>query len=405
MKKVFLVLLVSTLILPMTTLGALGAPYGLGDLGKPDDYGKTLKRFKHTISQYETFVEQLPASLDWRDFGVVTPAGDQGSCGCCWAFASVGAFESKLLILGEPAVDLAEQQQISCNTFMAGCCGGSMSALRYWYDNGPLRETCASYGESQTSCPTQKTVNCPELNACSELGFNTTGYYTVDTGDLTEVKTSLYEDGPTYFRFNVYSDFYSFWNTAAPGTVYANEQGGDYRGGHAVLIIGWDDAKGAWLCKNSWGVTGGPNGDGTFWIAREGHNENLGFGMANVEVKSSDAFPDIKANNQDGNVTVSAGTPVAVTISLDPGADKGLNAEWWLGAVTGAGVFSCVFPIGWTPGISPFISLPLINVSSLPVFNQPLPTGIYAFYFALDRTIDGTAQPAFMDVVVVNVEP
>ena len=57
-------------------------------------------------------------------------------------------------------------------------------------------------------------------------------------------------------------------------------------GGHAVLLIGWDDWKQAFLCKNSWG-NGGPNGDGTFWIAYSGHANNLGFGMANFSVTSS----------------------------------------------------------------------------------------------------------------------
>ena len=33
-----------------------------------------------------------------------------------------------------------------------------------------------------------------------------------------------------------------------------------------VLIIGWDNAKNAWLCKNSWGAVGGPESDGTFWM-------------------------------------------------------------------------------------------------------------------------------------------
>ncbi len=29
-----------------------------------------------------------PTSLDWRTKNVVTSIKDQGSCGCCWAFAA-----------------------------------------------------------------------------------------------------------------------------------------------------------------------------------------------------------------------------------------------------------------------------------------------------------------------------
>ncbi len=42
--------------------------------------------------------------------------------------------------------------------------------------------------------------------------------------------------------------------------------------GHMVTLIGWDDTKQAWLCKNSWGSTSGPHKDGTFWISYKSHN-------------------------------------------------------------------------------------------------------------------------------------
>ncbi|CAN6373423.1 unnamed protein product [Urochloa humidicola] len=67
----------------------------------------------------------LPASVDWRAKGVVTPAKNQGTkCSSCWAFASVATMESAQAIStgGAPPV-LSEQQLVDCS--QAGCSGSS----------------------------------------------------------------------------------------------------------------------------------------------------------------------------------------------------------------------------------------------------------------------------------------
>lgn len=146
-----------------------------------------------------------------------------------------------------------------------------------------------SYGESSTSCPTESTVPCSNGSSCTQVSNRVTDYHTVSATDPAQIKTSVYDEGPSYFRYDVYEDFQDFWSTAASGAVYKNANtahGNNYLGGHAVLIIGWSDSKNAYLCKNSWG-TGGPNRDGTFWIAISGHYKNLNFGMANFALTTS----------------------------------------------------------------------------------------------------------------------
>ena len=126
------------------------------------------------------------------------------------------------------------------------------------------------------------------MDACEQLSYRVTNWHTVGATP-SDFKASLYTYGPSYWRFSVYSDFYTYWNSATSGAVYTNA-GGTREGGHAVLLIGWDDAKQAYLCKNSWGASGGPNGDGTFWIAYSGHANNLGFGMSNFDLRGGPSY-------------------------------------------------------------------------------------------------------------------
>ena len=48
---------------------------------------------------------------------------------------------------------------------------------------------------------------CANYLQCNTLDYNATGYYTVNTSRIDEIKISLFNDGPTYFRYIVYSDF------------------------------------------------------------------------------------------------------------------------------------------------------------------------------------------------------
>jgi hypothetical protein len=267
-------ILALTLLASGSTFTQAPAPqYPLGDI--PLDrttYQMHLRAFP------DAAIEALSSDYDARDFGLVTSAKDQGSCGSCWAFASVGAMESHLLKqYGFGPTDLSEQQQVSCNTSMLGCRGGNSDAIAYWETKGPLDEECFPYTASDRT-------PCAE-DHCTQYPYRVENYHTVPaTPD--QFKSSLYIYGPSYWRFTVHSDFFTYWNDGSEGQVYVNNSY-SYEGGHAVLLIGWDDAKGAYLCKNSWGETGGPNGDGTFWIAYTGHANNLSFGMANFALESS----------------------------------------------------------------------------------------------------------------------
>ncbi|QTA85719.1 Peptidase, C1A family [Desulfonema magnum] len=313
-------------------------PGNPGGLGIPDDYEQTLISFRDSfpsMGDYESFVIQLPEIFDWRDKGVVTrakdqryivtPPDDQGRCGSCWAFGAVGAFESKIMMAGGAEYDLSEQQQISCNrNNQYGCCGGYVNAALFWRYRGPVRESCSGYGDYNTgdSCGCRfappyihcAEVFCDTLESCDELPYRTDRYYSVDTTDINEIKLSLSEDGPSPLGFDTYTDFQNFWNTGSPGEVYRHSDG-SRSGGHIVLLIGWDDGKQAWLCKNSWGERG-PNNDGTVWIAYSGHITDLRFVMANFTIKNTASVTTTTTSTTTTSSTSSSTTSTSTTIVL-----------------------------------------------------------------------------------------
>ena len=51
----------------------------------------------------------------------------------------------------------------------------------------------------------------------------------------------------------VFDDFYRYLSG-----VYSYA-GGAFRGNHAILVVGYDDAQSCWICKNSWGSSWGTN--------------------------------------------------------------------------------------------------------------------------------------------------
>jgi len=64
------------------------------------------------------------------------------------------------------------------------------------------------------------------------------------------IKQAL-NSGPVVGAMKVYRDFYYY-----QGGIY-RFSGGDFVGNHAILLIGYDDNEGCWICKNSWGEAWG----------------------------------------------------------------------------------------------------------------------------------------------------
>lgn len=200
----------------------------------------------------------LPAAFDLRNVGganYVSGIRDQGSCGSCVAFGSVAVMEGTARYtrrLPNLASDLSEAHLFYGwgATVGATCDTGWLPkpALDFTASQGITYEANFPYVAGN---PGNKTAP-----AGWESYRGRSSGVTEMAGDVAKIKNHLVTYGPVTGCFVVYNDFFSY----STG-VYRHVSGAE-AGGHCVAIVGYDDAQGAWIIKNSWGATWGMSGFG-----------------------------------------------------------------------------------------------------------------------------------------------
>ena len=212
----------------------------------------------------------LPASFDWRtwDGGKVTSVRDQYSCGTCWAFGTMAAFESRTWIQANSMNDFSEQNLVCCSDpawyYLTGrrCNAGGWDfiAVDTLIKKGARLESCDLYNTS--------TINSEACLGCS-TSYKATGFRTVCStarGYEAAIKDAIYNYGPVEAAFYYSSGtVYALPPSTAPSNIihYPNCTTGR---NHLICIVGWDDSfsyggvTGAWIIKNSWGLGAGQSG-------------------------------------------------------------------------------------------------------------------------------------------------
>lgn len=216
----------------------------------------------------------LPAALDWRAAGgnFVTAPRNQLKCGSCWAFAMTAGLEAYILRRDNtPGVDLdlSEQVMLSCSN--AGSCKGGLLNANYIKKNGLPLETTYPYTGANGTC------------SAAAPGWQASAYRVGDWGTVKKsavsLKAALVKYGPLPTAFIVYEDFMHYKSGIYSYTT------GKRLGGHAVLLVGYNDAEQYYIVKNSWDKGWGE--EGFFKIAYSEMDNSVHFGLSTIAYYSA----------------------------------------------------------------------------------------------------------------------
>ena len=210
-------------------------------------------RFDPMVS---TSAMMMPSTFDWRvEAGGLPPIRNQGGCGSCWAFATVGPLECNIKIKDGLVVNLSEQYLVSCNANGYGCAGG-------WWEHrmhqlapdpcggsGAVLEADFPYQARDAAC------GCPYPH---EYTIDNWGYIgqQFTTPTVNQLKQAIMQYGPISVAVSVNNAFQAYG-----GGIFNGCENGAIN--HAVVLVGWDDTQGpggVWFMRNSWGTGWGEVG-------------------------------------------------------------------------------------------------------------------------------------------------
>jgi C1A family cysteine protease len=189
---------------------------------------------------------------------LMPPVYDQESLGSCTAQAAAALLQSTEIERGAKPLVPARLQIYWCTRDLQGTVAEDSGAT--------LRDTIKSvhkFGYCYEDLVPYKIANFkrpPSRQAMKVAQKKRVISYARVPQLLNALKEQLIRKNPIIFGFSVYESFEGK-DVAKTGIVPLPERGESMLGGHAVALIGYDDEKGGFLVRNSWGKTWGDQGN------------------------------------------------------------------------------------------------------------------------------------------------
>ncbi len=244
----------------------------------------------------------LPISVD--NTNICSPIRDQGHLGSCVSFATVGILEYFENLNYNQYVDASEmfvyKTLLQIEGYSCGSGAHINKAMRELKEKGAPKDECYPYKDS---CPLD-TMN-PECTT-EALDYRSNSYVNLEQGIsgkqaiIDNIKSNVASKNAVIIGFKVYNGPYNDHGNGK-GEFYVPCPNDSVRGGHSVLVIGYNDEKsivnptcpsenttGGFKIKNSWGTDWGLNGYGwlpyQYWFNNNTHDEYTltGVTMPNV---------------------------------------------------------------------------------------------------------------------------
>jgi len=216
---------------------------------------------------------KLPDSFDWRTKGMVTPVKDQGQCGSCWAFSTIGTIESHWALKGNTLTQFSEQLLVDCSNGCSneppygpvcnqGCNGGwqwnAYSDVISW--GGVETETQYPYTAETGSCHKNPKILQAKVKSYVCLSNQTAGAANED-----QMAAYLMQTGPIAVAMD--ADILQYYYSGIVDPWFPDWECDPTQLDHALLIVGWGVESSEiwgqtpfWIVKNSWGADWGEDG-------------------------------------------------------------------------------------------------------------------------------------------------